>query len=92
MAKADLFGGPLDGCTVETTGEEFYPEMIHFSNERRVHRYLWENGGVFKCLSPDLILENDNAAFEKWWSEESRDQRGKQIARAAWHAALSTHF
>jgi hypothetical protein len=82
-----LIGGPLDGTVIETSEGSIEPELVHFSESRRVHHYLWHEGEQFRYRSRDTILD-DPTPFERWWSTQNDDATAKAIAWAAWQEAL----
>jgi hypothetical protein len=81
-------GGPLDGTIIETPERSIEPEMVHFSESRRVHHYLWHDGDEFRYLSQDTIID-DRQPFEEWWKNQTGGDSAKEIAWAAWQAALN---
>jgi hypothetical protein len=85
--KMQLLGGPLDGTVIETPERSIEPELVHFSESRRVHHYLWHDGGEFRYLSRDTIID-DRTSFERWWASQNLDESAKEIAWTAWHEAL----
>lgn len=85
--KVQLLSGPLDGATVETSDRAIEPEMIHFSESRRVHHYLWHADTEFRYLCHDTIID-DRSAFEAWWKKQNADETAKAIAWEAWQTVL----
>jgi hypothetical protein len=88
--KVQLLGGPLDGTTIETPECSIEPEMVHFSESRRVHHYLVgaDDAEVFTYLSRDTVID-DRRPFEVWWRGHGADEEAKEAAWEAWQAALS---
>jgi hypothetical protein len=88
IMKMRLLGGPLDGTVVETPAKSIEPEMVHFSESRRVHHYLWHEGEEFRYLSNDTIID-DRSVFDAWCEKQGIADPVKDVAWAAWSEALA---
>ncbi len=85
--KFELIGGPLDGATIETPANAIHPELIHFSESRRIHHYLCHGNTEFRYLSPDTVVD-DESRFERWWKSRNADPSAKAVAWEAWSKVL----
>jgi hypothetical protein len=86
--KMKLLGGPLDGAVIEIPDRSLEPDMVHFSESRRVHHYGWYHGQEYRYISRDTVLD-DRGAFEEWWSGHGGIESAKETAWKAWQAVLS---
>jgi hypothetical protein len=86
--KVHLQGGPLDGTLLETPDGSIEPELVLFSESRRIHRYIWDKDNVYIYLSPDILMD-DSRAFEAWWEKYGGDDSARQEAWDAWQEATN---
>jgi hypothetical protein len=99
--KAQLLGGPLDGAILTAPEHTPWPELMHFSLDRRVHHYIIhgdfdelarieaaDGTYTFTYLSPDTRID-DRGPFEAWWRDlDKNGQHAKRLAWEAWQEVL----